>query len=194
MKDWKGNTKSVYITLGASNHVLDERELNDFYATDPIAIDLLLSEEVFEGEILEPACGQGHLSERLRELGHTVHSSDLINRGYGEVKDFFELTLFDGNIITNPPYKYAKEFIEHSLRILPEGKKIAMFLKLQFLEGKSRKTLFLKNPPKTLYVSSSRIACAKGGDFEKVKGSAVAYGWYVWEVGFKGTTEVKWIN
>lgn len=72
-----------------------------------------------------------------------------------------------------------------------------MFLKLQFMEGKERKHLFTKFPPKTVYVSSSRILCAKNGDFEGLKasgGSAVAYAWYVWEKGFKGNTTVKWIN
>ena len=40
-----------------------------------------------------------------------------------------------------------------------------MFLKVQFLEGKERKKLFLENPPKYLFISSSRITCAKNGEF-----------------------------
>ena len=43
MKDWIGNNKSIYTTLGASNHTDKEREENDYYATDPIAIDKLLN-------------------------------------------------------------------------------------------------------------------------------------------------------
>lgn len=72
-----------------------------------------------------------------------------------------------------------------------------MFLKLQFLEGKKRESFFLDNPPKTIYVSSSRLLCAKNADFQRMKdggGSAVAYAWYVWEKGYKGNTVVKWIN
>ena len=42
MKDWTGNRKSMFVTLGASNHTDKERESNDFYATDPIAIDKLV--------------------------------------------------------------------------------------------------------------------------------------------------------
>lgn len=42
-KDWTGNGKSIFTTLGASNHTDKEREINDYYATDPIAIDALLS-------------------------------------------------------------------------------------------------------------------------------------------------------
>ena len=72
-----------------------------------------------------------------------------------------------------------------------------MFLKVQFLEGKRRKQLFKVFPPKVIYVSSSRILCAKNGEFGRMingGGSAVAYAWYVWEKGYNGDTIVKWIN
>ena len=47
-----------------------------------------------------------------------------------------------------------------------EGTKVAMFLKLTFLESKARRELFERYPPKVVYVSSSRLQCAKNGDFE----------------------------
>lgn len=102
-----------------------------------------------------------------------------------------------GDIITNPPYKFAVDFVEKALQIAPGKHKVAMFLKVQFLEGKGRKQLFTQHPPKVVYVSSSRIQCAKNGEFDKMKeggGSAVAYAWYVWEKGYKGNTIIKWIN
>lgn len=196
-KDWTGNQKSIFKTLGASSHTEKEREENDFYATEPKAIDLLCQVEKFNEWILEPACGQGHLSKRLIEYGYQVYSSDLIDRGYGMQYDFFETSSWHGDIITNPPYKFAKEFIEKSLSIIPTGNKVAMFLKLQFMEGKARKELFKCHPPKTIYVSSSRLLCAKNADFEGMiagGGSAVAYAWYVWEKGYSGKTVVEWIN
>ena len=82
-KDWIGNENSVFKTLGASNHTIGNREQDDFYATDPKAIDILCGVEKFEGCIWECACGQGHLSERLISHGYEVISSDLIDRGYG---------------------------------------------------------------------------------------------------------------
>lgn len=39
MKDLTGTGRSTFVTLGASNHTSQEREKDDFYATDPIAID-----------------------------------------------------------------------------------------------------------------------------------------------------------
>lgn len=197
-KDWTGDSNSVYKTLGASNHTEEDRQNEDYYATDPKAASLLLQLETFSNNIWECACGEGHLSKIFIENGYNVKSSDLIDRGFGETGiDFLnsDIKEWNGDIITNPPYKFAKEFIEKSLDIIPIGNKVVMFLKLQFLEGKARRKLFLNNPPKTIYVSSSRILCAKNGDFGKmIDGSAVAYAWYIWEKGFNGTTQLKWFN
>ena len=204
-KDWTGNQNSIYKTLGASNHTDKEREHNDYYATEPKALELLLELETFSPYVWECACGQGHLSEVLKSHGHKVKSSDIINRGYPgtEILDFLEVKKqdikqdFSRDIITNPPYKYAKEFVEHALDISMDSTKIAMFLKVQFLEGKARKKLFEKYPPKVIYVASSRLLCAKNGEFQKMRdggGSAVAYAWFIWEKGFKGDTIVRWFN
>lgn len=197
--DLFGGSNSIFRTLGASNHTDKERQKEDFYATDPIAAELLLKEERFSQNIWECACGQRHLSNVFEKHGYNVRSSDLIDRCGNEVFDFLSIEnqSWNGDIITNPPYKYALDFIYKALSIIPAGNKVAMFLKVQFLEGKERKSLFSVFPPKTIYVSSSRILCAKNGDFEGLKasgGSAIAYAWYVWEKGYKGDTIVKWIN
>ena len=170
-KDWVGNKNSIYKTLGASNHTEKERQEDDYYATEPKAVDVLCEVENFDGRIWECACGGGHMAEQLKHHGYDVISSDLIDRGYGKSGiDFLGVKKqFDGNIITNPPYKYAKEFIEKALELIPDGKKVAMFLKIQFLEGKARKDMFKKYPPKKIYVSSSRLLCAKNADFEGMK-------------------------
>ena len=73
-----------------------------------------------------------------------------------------------------------------------DSTKIAMFLKVQFLEGKARKQFFINNPPKKVYVFSSRVSCAKNGDFTSAV-NAVCYAWFVWEKGFKGDPSIKWI-
>lgn len=158
-------------------------------------MDLLLAEESFHHKVWECACGEGHLSRRLKAHGYEVISTDLIDRGYGRVLDFFRMTeKFDGDIITNPPYIFAVEFVEHALELIGENHKVAMFLKLTFLEGKKRRIFFEKNPPKTVYVCSGRINCARNGDFEKYESSAIAYAWFVWEKGYKGSPVIKWIN
>lgn len=56
-KDWTGTSQSVFKQLGANNHLCEAREENDYYATDPKAIDDLLARETFSHTIWEPASG-----------------------------------------------------------------------------------------------------------------------------------------
>lgn len=105
--------RSVFSVLGASNHSKETREENDFYATDPHALVELLKTFSPHHNIWEPACGLGHLSEVLTTRGYDVLSTDIIDRGYGNYcMDFLQYNgSFDGDILTNPPYKYAVQFI-----------------------------------------------------------------------------------
>lgn len=196
MADWVGNQKSLYVCNGASNHSDKDRQSEDYYATDPEAVKELLKRETFSNEVWECAVGGGHIAQVLVDNGYSVQSSDIIDRGYPETKivDFLEWNKTNkDDIVTNPPYKYAKEFVNHALDISDDGVKVGMFLKLTFLEGQARKDLFAKYPPKTVYVFSKRVKCAKDGDFDSITSAAVAYAWFVWEKGFSGDTQIKWI-
>lgn len=196
-KDWTGNSYSFASMLGARNYAKNEREQHDFYATNPKAIDDLLKHETFDKNIWECACGQGHLAEKLKQYGYKVKCSDLIDRGYPETEiiDFLkEKYTFDGDIITNPPYKYCTEFILNALNSIPNGHKVAMFLKIQTLEGQKRyEEIYSKYPPKTVYVYSKRIGCAINGEFGKHSSGAVCYAWFIWVKGEYTTTKLKWI-
>lgn len=202
-KDWIGNYNSIFKCIGANNHCNHDYEEFGFYATDPIAIDKLLTVEQPYKRVYECACGQGHLANRLGEKGFEVYASDIVDRGYGFMQDFLQMKedevswMKDCDILTNPPFSKAKEFVLHALDLVGYGHKVYMFLKLTFLEGKSRyKDLFSKYPPKMIYVFSERVLCAKNGDFEGMKaggGSAVAYAWFVWQKGWKGKPTIEWI-
>lgn len=191
-------SKKVFTTLGSSNHVPEEREAFDYYATDPKAVEMLLELEQFAPVIWEPACGEGHISKVLQAHGYKVISTDLVYRGFGDPEplDFLKETLegFEGDIITNPPYSTGIEFVQRALESVRPGGKVAMFLKVQFLEGQKRGAFFKDTPPRTVYISRSRISCAKNGDFERFPDSAIAYAWYVWEKGFTGDPVIKWFN
>lgn len=199
MADWKGTSQSLFTTIGASNHTSARRQAEDYYATEPKAAELLCRLEMFNHDIWECACGERHLADVLTGQGYNVRCSDVVNRCGNEIMDFLspDNKEWHGDIITNPPYKFALEFCKKALQIIPEGNKVAMFLKLTFLEGKARRELFEQCPPKVVYVSSQRLLCAKNGDFARMiagGGSAVAYAWFVWEKGYKGETIVKWFN
>lgn len=201
IKDWTGNKKTTFVALGASNHSEKPREINDFYATDPNALEIFLDRLKEDGVqlhnyIWECACGQGHLSKVLENRGYKVWSTDLVDRGYGKGNTDFLKSLKDewcGDILTNPPYKYAKEFVEKSLEITRKGCYTIMFLKIQFLEGQARKELFKKYPPKYVYINSARQMCAMNGEFEKYNATAICYCWFIWEKGFNGEPTIRWI-
>lgn len=199
MKDWTGNAKSIFSTHGASNHSDNDRHEHDFYATDPIAVEKLLKKETFSKEIWEPACGGGHISEVLLNHGYNVFNSDKYQYGYTKQNlfglDFLKshISVKDIDIVTNPPYKEAMEFCQKAIEYIKPGHKVAMFLKLTFLEGKARLKFFKKYPPKRIHVFSSRVNCAKNGDFSKNQ-SAVCYAWFIWEKDFKGKPEIDWIE
>ena len=150
---------SILVQNGISRTAI--REENDYYATDPRAMWALLDYEVFNENIWEPACGEGNLSKVLKDAGYNVLSTDLIDRGYqDEIADFLsDRRKFDGDIITNPPFKYTNEFIKGALEAIPEGNKVAMFLKINYLAGKKRyQEIYSKFPPYRVYVFSSRVA------------------------------------
>lgn len=109
-KDWIGGKSSVFKTIGATGHADHPREKHDYYATEPKATEWLCRLETFNKDIWECACGEGHITKVLKDNGYNVLSTDLIDRGYGEVQNFLNPAIreWNGDIITNPPYKYAQ--------------------------------------------------------------------------------------
>ena len=54
----------------------------------------------------------------LEETGCSIISSDLYNRGYGKSGvDFLEAQDEVDNVVTNPPYNCAEQFVQTALRI-----------------------------------------------------------------------------
>lgn len=182
------------LSIVGSSRANGEREENDFYPTPEYAVIELLKREQFTDSFFEPACGEGDISNAILKYGFAnVKSTDLIDRGYGEVCDFFEYNgeKFD-NIITNPPYKFAQEFVERSK--IFANKKIAMLLKTTFLESVSRYQMFkdLKFPLKCIYQFSKRLTLYKNGIKMKNSGM-ISYAWFVWDIDYKGKPYIEWI-
>lgn len=199
-KDWKSNKASI-TTHGFHNLSKHERENRDFYATDPNALEKLLQrcekDGIYFNSVWECACGMGHLSDVLIKYGIHGKSTDIVNRGYvwqlGEL-DFLEYTgKWEGDIITNPPYKYATKFVYKALEIIEKGNKVAMIFPQRYLSSKERYKLFTTYPPRYVYAFSRRIGCAMNGRFDLYSNMAVDYMWIIWEKGFYGDTILRWI-
>tara|TARA_X000001382_G_C3175047_1_gene180801 strand:+ start:297 stop:854 length:558 start_codon:yes stop_codon:yes gene_type:complete len=168
-----------------------DREKDDFYATPSSCTVDLLKREQFQGTIFEPCCGMGHISKVFIDKGYEVESSDLVNRGFGiSNRDFlFEREQRD-NVVTNPPFKMALDIAEHSQKIARY--KIALLLKLSFLEGVERKKFFHEYPPQRIWVFSRRQSLMKNG-IEQFGGGMMALAWFVWETGSTKAPVIGWL-
>jgi hypothetical protein len=165
----------------------------DFYPTPRWATFALMDNERFIGSVWECACGDGAMSEVIADAGNPVISSDLFDRGFGEVgHDFITTRRKHPNIITNPPFHSAEGFVASGIRSAQH--KFALLLRLAFLEGANRaNTIFHRHPPARVWVFSERITFYMKG--AQVAGSGTtAYAWYVWDKEHAGPTELAWFK
>lgn len=161
--------------------VEDLRQKEDFYPTPRYVTEALLNNYKFEGKIWEPACGDGRLSEVLLEHYADVESSDLVDRGYGiGGVDFLNSVKTAPNIITNPPFHLAYEFIVQGLKL--SEKCLALLLPIRYLTGKKRAKLYAKFPPAKVIVIPNKV------DFLGFGSPAMEFAWFVWE---KGVTQTS---
>jgi hypothetical protein len=190
----KSNSEDRALSIFGSSRNKSEREPNDFYPTPPEVVEELLKKEIFDGNIWECACGDGAISEVLIKNEYEVHSTDLIDRGYGSQLDFLKSNLIRAdNIITNPPYSFALQFLLQAKK--HSNKKIAMLLQTTWVEGQRRHDMFKDTefPLKIIYQFSKRISLYKGGIKTKNSGKT-AYAWYVWDKDYVGKTQFDWIK
>lgn len=199
----KENTLSGTSLAGMS--ATRERVENDFYATPKTAVEAILDEIQLEGSILEPAAGQGHISAVLREKypDSEIVSTDLVHR-----EEKFGISIAGGvdflhhnygrkfdNVITNPPFKLAKEFIERALEVA--NGKVIMFAKIQLLEGQERREMFENTPLKYVYVFSKRVNPMRNGEELDEKGkpwsSTMCFAWFVFEHGYTEEPIIRWL-
>lgn len=165
----------------------------DFFPTPPWATRALVANEPFEGTVWECACGDGAMAREMEAAGLNVRATDLYARGHGEPGvDFLKATRHVDNIVTNPPYNVAEAFVAQGLKL--SRKKLALLLRLAFLEGANRaETIFLKRPPSRVWVFSERITFYMK-DAERGGSGTTAYAWFVWDKDAAPGTELRWFK
>jgi hypothetical protein len=164
----------------------------DYFPTPPWATRALL-EKVIVPKVVpglekepfiscwEPACGEGHMAEVLREYFKTVVASDIHGYGYGNAP--YDFLTYDGPgadwIITNPPFgKKTEQFVLRAIELAQVG--VAMFVRLQWLESVGRyENIFLNHPPTLIAFFSERVPLCKGA-WKPENSTATAYIWLLW--------------
>lgn len=174
-----------------------EREENEHYVEPAWCSERLFDEESFDPTIWDPCCGFGRIPEAAKSHGIRCYASDLIDRGYAgldQVCDFFkfELHYADQSIVCNPPFNIVKEFALHALTL---ADKVAMILPAPRLNAADK---WMKSTPlKTVWLMTPRPSMPPGhviASGQKPKGGKVDYAWCVWERGFVGAPELKWLR
>jgi hypothetical protein len=175
-------------------HASRERRKDDFYPTPPEATRALLGVEQFDGDVLEPACGDGAISRLFAAAGHRVISTDLVDRGYGEAGLDFTSLVYPhraANVVTNPPFFLAERFLTQALD--HSTRKVAMLLKLNFLEGIARSRLLERTPLARIWVFRDRVTFPVPNAKQASKGM-FAFAWFVWEHGHAGAPSLGWVS
>jgi hypothetical protein len=162
----------------------------DFFPTPPWAtralMDVVMPELMVHtfGTAWEPACGEGHIADVLTEYFDGVLATDVHGYGYSpQIFNFIDGDLTDipqcDWIITNPPFNdKAEQFVLRAISHAKVG--VAMFLRLQWLEGQGRyERIFKPNPPTLIAQFAERVPLHKGR-YEPDGVTLTAYLWMIW--------------
>lgn len=170
----------------------ENREKDDFYPTPPDATEALLNVETFTGSIWEPACGDGAICKVLAMRGYDVIATDLVDRGFGTSRrDFLmEYEHQAPNIITNPPFKLATQFIRHALQL--SSGKVCILMRLACLEGSERREIYDNSPLARVWVFSRRLSMYRNGE-DTGQGGMLAFAWFVWDHAHVGPATIGWL-
>lgn len=169
---------------------------SDCYETPPEATRALLRAERLPVYIWEPAAGRGAIVDVLREQGHSVYASDLIDYGIPAqqaARDFlmeWKPPLACDCIVTNPPFKLVDKFVRKALELVP---KTYMLLRLAYLESAGRDDILDKLT--RVHVFKNRLPRMHRDGWEGPKASStIAFAWFVWEHEHQGPITLSRIS
>lgn len=172
-------------------HKYEDRN-DDFYQTPEVAtLALLRTGELNRKRIWEPACGAGAISKVLEQNGYIVTSTDLRDRGYGQggidflQSDNYQFGTVD--IVTNPPFKYADDFILKALELTDKAVMLLRWPYAQGLDGAKRgsraRSIIMDEHCSRAYLFIERLPMMhrEGYTGKKHNSSAMAHAWFVFE-------------
>lgn len=173
-----------------------ERSPEEWYVDPPFCTELLLDAVPFRGSIWDPCAGQGTIVEVCLERGLKAFGTD-INPKFATVREMDFLSDHRGeadNIIFNPPYNQAEDFIRRAIALA--RRRVAVLLQQQFPYSQGRHRLFTEHKPAQMLFLSSRPSMPPGRLMRqgmKQKGGKTDYLWIVWDREHTGATTCDWL-
>lgn len=189
-------TPAVDVATGATVYVRRrKRSKGDFYTTPPECIRAILPklEIPADAYVLDAGSGDGAIAAVVAEaypgaeIVGVERNPELVEKARG--RNLYNAEFVRGNfyryssslhapdlVIMNPPFSFARDFVERALAIVKRGGTVCALLRLGFLSSETRRE-FNRRHPADVYVLTRRPSfTGEGAD-------ATDYAWFVWGPG-----------
>lgn len=167
------------------------------YETPPCAVEALLRVEQLPRGIWEPAAGRGAIANVLRGAGHLVIASDITTYDFplDFERDFLTMPVAPIGVelvLTNPPYRFATEFVARALALCP---RVIMLCRLAFLESAKRAPILDGGQLARIHVFVKRLPMMhRDGWAGPRASSAMPFAWFCWSRDHVGPTMIDRIS
>ena len=179
-----------------------KRDEYDWYVEPKVCSQALFELESFNGTIWDPACGMGRIVDSAREAGYEAVGTDINPEARSDREPYCFLNdnvpVLKDNIVSNPPFGIAEEFVRKGIEIVNQSGKVAMILPIVWMAGFSKKRDWLPNSPlKVVYPISPRPSMPPAKVImsgEKPGNGTKDFAWFVWQNGFSGSPKIAFMN
>jgi hypothetical protein len=173
-----------------------EPDPDGFYIEPEWCSQRLLEAESFRGAIHDQAQGSGRIVRAAEAAGLVATGADIIDRTGGSPTFTLQNFLADDcrrpNIITNPPYHLLREFALHALQIVKHKAAfvfpVARLNAAHWLSDTPLQRVWLLTPRPSMPPGAYLAA---GG---KASGGTKDFAWLIWQQGFTGFPEIRWLH
>lgn len=173
------------------------RHPQDWYIEPEWCSRRLFEVEPFEEAVVDPACGSGRIVRSALDFGLAATGTDIVRRSREcvDVCDFLTSPYRASNIVSNPPFGVAQEFVTQALD--RARFKVAMLLPSKWMHGDKRSRWLQSTPLRRVLFLTPRPSMPPGPVIDagiSPGGGKEDFAWFVWHQGFTGIPECGWLR
>lgn len=173
------------------------RHPEDWYVEPEWCSRRLFEVEEFTDFVVDPACGLGRIVSAARAARIPALGFDVVDRSefcFG-TGSFLLSSELRPNFVSNPPFGIADKFAAHALSLA--ARKVALLLPTKWMNSASRGRWLETTPLRRVWLLAPRPSMPPGPVIEageKPGNGTVDFAWFVWEQGYNGTPELRWLR